>query len=242
MDLDAWIKEVSGGKSRISRDEEKRLIHLYKNGTLEEREYAKAELLAYNVLPIVNIALEVYHTFPNAYRMDIHDLIHRGVEVFLSKLDKFDPEKARLITFYSRDVKTQMQRMVMKYATAVAQGSVFLQHIASKKSKVYQNLQQKLNREPTDEEVAEALGIDLSTLKIVDRYTLIKFQNLPEPDYTNIAFKESLEAKKLLSILREKLEFLTDEEFEQLIEKLISGESPDEHLVQKTLNYVRGGD
>jgi len=79
-------------------------------------------------------------------------------------------------------------------------------------------------------------------LKIVDRYTLIKFQNLPEPDYTNIAFKESLEAKKLLSILREKLEFLTDEEFEQLIEKLISGESPDEHLVQKTLNYVRGGD
>jgi len=241
MDVDTWVQQVSGGRSRISREEERRLINLYKNGTPEEREYAKAELLAYNVLPIVNIALEVYHSFPNAYRMDVHDLIHRGVEVFLDKLDKFDPEKARLITFYSRDIKTQMQRMVMRYATAIPQGSVFLQHIAGKRSRIYGQLMQELEREPTDDEVAEVLGIKTSTLQMADRYTSIKFHSLPGLEFEDASGSYSLEARKLLLILRDKLDFLDDEEFERFVDKLISGETPDAELVEKTLNKLRGG-
>ena len=240
-ELNDWIRQVSGGKSRIPLDEEIRLFDFYKDGNLAQREYAKNELLAYNVLPIVNIALEVYHSFPTAHKVEVMDLVHRGVEVFLNCLDKFNPGKARLITFYTRDVKTHMQRFVMRYSTSIVQGSVYLQHLAGRRTKVRQELEQELNRWPTDKEIAERMDVSMRTLGSIDMYTSIAVDSVPGIENMNVETGQASIFDQLMDILREKFSFLDEYEFNEMVSALYFADPVDENIMGKIQTECRGG-
>ncbi|MGD9697563.1 sigma-70 family RNA polymerase sigma factor [Acinetobacter sp.] len=236
MHVDDWIKKVSGGKSRISKKEENRLFGLYKNGTEKEKDYAQTELIAYNALPIVNIALDVYHSFPNGHKTDLMDLVQTGIEKFIKILPNFKPAKARLITFYSRDLKTAMQRYVMRYSTSIAQGSVYLQHLAGKRAKVRADLEQELKRAPTDAEIATAMEISLRTLSSIEKYTSIAVAHIPGLEYTNFGDGQKTTFDQIMNILRERFSFLDDDEYNQLLTDLYFSDLPNEQTVEKILN------
>lgn len=179
-ELDAWVKKMSRGKKRLPKQTELELFALYKEGTEKEREAAKAELLEYNILPIVSLALNVKHSFPSANRMDVMDLIGRGIEVFLFMLPKFDPSKARLVTYVTRNIKTQMQRLVMKYALSLPIGSVYLQHLAYRRSLARKALEQELGRAPNEKEEADYMEVSTETLKSITLFTEINVNSLED--------------------------------------------------------------
>jgi len=245
MDLNKWIKEVSQGKSRISREEEIYLVTKYTLGSQKERQDAETRLVQYNVLPIASIALEVHHRFPNGNKVDPLDLVQVGIDTFLKKIPRFDPvRKVRLITFYTRDVKTHMQRFVMRYAKSIADGSVYLQGLASKRSNAIKALEQELNRKPTCDEIAEHMKVSSRTLESVDRYTDIRIEPILDNDYSlqKVHYPDQTPLMKMLSIMKVKLEFLTEQEFDDLVYYLSTGKPPDKTVIAKVLEHTRKGD
>jgi DNA-directed RNA polymerase specialized sigma subunit len=221
---DDWLVGVSQGKKRIQRALERELIEMYKIGSEEDVAYAKEELLAYNALAIVGLALEVFHSFPLAHRMDPMDLVMPGVVEFFRKLDTFDPKRGtRLITHYTRDVKTKMQRTALRYAAIIPQGSVYLQHLGSKQVRVRKELSQKLGRPSTLEEEASALNTRVKTLKLIERCTQIQMMNMDEIDI-EVQFKDKSVVDELSEILRTKFHFLSENDFQDLYLNLYNGD------------------
>lgn len=113
--------------------------------------------------------------------VDIDDLITAGVIGLIEAADRYDP---------SRDNK------FMTYATFRIRGAVlselrsrdFLSRLNRKKSrelkKAYFEMEQKLGREVTDEEVAEKLGLDLEELHEIKTISSISFIGFEELGYS----------------------------------------------------------
>jgi len=234
--LDSWIAEVGRGNSRISKNLEDELFDKYMNGTPAEKTMALDKLLSYNALPIADIALDVYHRYPNGRKADILDLVHVGVAVFIRNLVNFNPDTARLITFYTRDVKTHMQRFVMHYAVSVQQGSVYLQFIAGKRVKARKLLEQQLGRVPTNTEISNFMEIPVHTLQTVDTYTMPNVAAVPGIELMNTPDGKPTHIESMVTILRTKLTSLTDKEFDELYTALYFKEDVNENLITKVLD------
>ena len=127
------------------------------------REYAKTRdpdlkqmLVAYNMGLVYNEANKWKRKFPTA---SLEDLYQEGSLGLLEALDKFEPERGWVLSTYAvPSIKARIQEFLNRSA-GIPKSKV---RLASKISLKARELTQKLSREPTDEEIAEELGIEAS--------------------------------------------------------------------------------
>jgi len=229
--LNRWVAEVSDGKHAISEEEEHRLFKEYMEG--DNRSYAQAELLAYNTRPLLSIALDVYHHFPHGKECSLMDLLSLAVQRFLELLPSYQPDRARMITFYTREVKTRLQRFVIKHGTTVARGSVYSQGIASKLAKKANQMRHKEHADYGVSAVAKEAGVnEKSAMKALTASNLLVYHvphledALPPDPIPN-------PIDNIHGLLRNRLNILSDEQYEETIRQLASGESPPEDVINK---------
>jgi len=104
-----------------------------------------------------------------------------AVMTFMKKLDTWDETKgSKMITYYYREVRTQMQRFIMSNAFPVRQGSVFLQHLAYTLSRISGKFLQKYKREPTILELAKRAKVAAKTIKYCYRVTSVTSLSLED--------------------------------------------------------------
>jgi DNA-directed RNA polymerase sigma subunit (sigma70/sigma32) len=242
--FDAWVFELYQGNRNISREREYELIYQYQNGNAEERQAALDELVSYNVLPILSLALRVYHAYPNAKNtyLSLKDYVLTGIVAFIAKLDTFDITKGyRLITYYSRDVLTHMQRLVMRYGDAVPRGSVYLQMIAGRLARIFDGLISDNGDEPHIGELSEQLGVSESTVQMVyDHIYGYRQISLNTPEFepeveiptAEVADSINEDYMRFMSIVRSKLHFLSNDQYQHTIRSMKMEQDIPEEIVQ----------
>lgn len=239
--VDQWIQDVSQGKSHILPDLERDLIIVYQDPPDQgAQDTALRELLAYNASSLASIVLGVYHSARGAKNIEVVDLLQEAVAVFVKKLDTFDLGKGvRLITYYTRDVRTMAQRYIAAHAMNVRQGSVYLQGIAAKVSEARRDAESSTGQRAGLAEVANRLGISERTLAMVDEFTSITVTPIDErlgydsgiddydsddDDYTSDA-RSSKGVYLLFEVLTKKLGAkISEEESKQVLISLSLGE------------------
>jgi len=181
LSLDSYIKAISKGNSHISAEYEKELIHQYRNGSETEKRKSLDTLVSYNVTIFADIAISVINSMKGGDRIDPLDLMQLGVITFMKKLKTWDETKgSKMITYYYREVRTQMQRFIMAHAFPVRQGSVFLQHLAYTLSKISGNFLQKYKREPTIRELSKRAKVSSKTIRYCYRVTSVTSLSLED--------------------------------------------------------------
>ena len=117
-------------------------------------------------------------------RVDPLDLMQLATVTFIKKLKTWDETKgSKMITYYYREIRTQMQRFIMANAYSVRQGSVFLQHLAYTLSKIRNKFAQEHEREPTVRELASRSTVSQKTIIYclkVTTLTTTSFDELPQ--------------------------------------------------------------
>jgi len=182
--LDQYIKAVSKGNSRISAKKEIELIKEYRGSNARKSAKALDTLLSYNISIFADIAINVLNNMKGGANIDPLDLMQVATITFIKKLKTWDiSKKTKMITYYYREVKTQMQRYIMSNAFAIRQGSVYLQHLAYNISQYKNDIRNDLDINPSPERIAEDLGISLSTVRLCLRATSADIVSLDEdPD------------------------------------------------------------
>ena len=180
--LDRYVKETSKGLSHIDRELEKDLISVYINNPKErEKEKALSLLVSYNITIFADIAINVLNNIRGGDRIDPLDLMQVAVSTFIKKIHTFDTtKKTKMITYYYRDVKTQMQRYVMANAFSVKQGSVFLQHLAFTISQYKASYIQEYNTEPSVHTMSKELKVSENTINLCIKTTNVHIMSSDE--------------------------------------------------------------
>ena len=242
--LDRYIKEVSRGRSHIEAGYEKKLILEYQESKGRRKAQILDELVSYNITILAELALIVINSMRGGQRIDPLDLMQVGILTFIKKLDTWDPsKKAKMITYYYRDVKTQMQRFIMNNAFQVRQGSIFLQHLAYSISKITQRWLAIYEKKPTEEELAKELDISESTIKYCLQTTSIQTLTIEE---NWVMFKTSHTNSEaglppIYALLSKLLYRVTKNNSEILLFEILDYLEKKQSLSIDTLNSLRAG-
>jgi RNA polymerase primary sigma factor len=125
-------------------------------------ETARSELIEKNLRLVIPIAKK--------YRgkgLPFGDLIQEGNIGLMRAADKFDPEKGfRFSTYATWWIRQAVQRAVADKGRTI-RVPVHMGEKIRKMARTYNELSVRLEREPTDEEVAEGLGWDVERVKEV---------------------------------------------------------------------------
>ena len=192
--LDEYIKQVSQGRSHISPEHEKQLIKVYREGTPREKAKALDTLVSYNITIFADICISVINSMRGGDKIDPLDLMQLAVVTFMRKLDTWDETKgSKMITYYYREVRTQMQRYIRGNAYSVRQGSVFLQHLAYTISRIRTRWLAEKEVEPTNRELSKETGVSQNTIAYCLKVTTIRTKSLDE---SPILYKNDFEEKE----------------------------------------------
>lgn len=138
----------------------KELQKLWKEFKQEGKESARQKLIIYYSPLAKYVAGRIAANLPKS--IDIQDLIQHGIIGLMDAIEKFDP---------SRDIKFET------YAITRIKGAIIdslrsldwmprtLRFKVKEIDKVYAELEARLNRPPTEEEIAETMGITLEELQ-----------------------------------------------------------------------------
>lgn len=140
---------------------------------------ARARLIQANLRLVVSVA-KVYRT---ESILDFLDLVQEGNLGLMRAVEKFDPAVGVKFSTYAHYWIRQAITRAIDDKSRVVRIPV---HMVSKMNKVAQaigNLQQELDRHPTDEEVATRAGLSLESLKVVRRAFNTRAIRLEEPGH-----------------------------------------------------------
>ena len=160
--LQMYLKDVSRTKM-ITKEEEKRLGELIKEGTKTEKAQAIKDLVQANLRLVVSIAKHYI-----GHGILFLDLVQEGALGLLKAAERFDHNKNfKFSTYATWWIRQTITRAIANNSRTIRIPVHMLDKIKFYK-KTYTDLLYKLNREPSDEELIKALKISkrkLSTIK-----------------------------------------------------------------------------
>lgn len=154
--MQMYMKEVCS-RPLLSAEEEKALAILACNGDRE----ARNKLCEHNLRLVVSIAKE----YSNGNMMLLMDLTQEGNIGLLRAIDKFDVDKGwRLSTYATWWIKQAILRYIADHSSSIRLPAYIREQIY-KMNKVEKALVQELGKEPTNNEIAERMGVPLSKVE-----------------------------------------------------------------------------
>jgi RNA polymerase primary sigma factor len=155
--LGGYLRQIGSGRL-LTHEEEIDLGRRTRRGD----ETARSELVEKNLRLVIPIAKK--------YRgkgLPFGDLIQEGNMGLMRAADKFDPEKGfRFSTYATWWIRQAIQRAIADKGRTI-RVPVHMGEKIRKMARSYNELSIQLEREPTDEEVAEGLGWDVDRVKDV---------------------------------------------------------------------------
>lgn len=158
LELDGGIKiylREIGKTPLLTREEEVELADRIKKGDKE----ARAHMIKANLRLVVKIAQDYAN-----YGLPLLDLISEGNIGLMKAVERFDPNKGgKLSTYAAWWIKQSIKRALANQSKTIRLPVHMVDKI-SKMRRVAMVLSEELGREPTDEELAEEIGIDRAKL------------------------------------------------------------------------------
>ena len=158
LELDGGIKiylREIGKTPLLTREEEVELADRIKVGDAE----ARAHMIKANLRLVVKIAQDYAN-----YGLPLLDLISEGNIGLMKAVERFDPNKGgKLSTYAAWWIKQSIKRALANQSKTIRLPVHMVDKI-SKMRRVAMVLSEELGREPTDEELAEEIGIDRAKL------------------------------------------------------------------------------
>ena len=152
-----YLKEI-GRINLLTSDEEYEYALLAKDGD----EYAKRMLAESNLRLVVSIAKRYV-----GRGMLFLDLIQEGNIGLMKAVEKYDPDKGfKFSTYATWWIRQAITRAIADQARTI-RVPVHMVETINKLARVQRQLTQELNREPTDEEIAERLDIPIEKVRDV---------------------------------------------------------------------------
>jgi len=153
--LTSWLRSVAGHRL-LSREEEVELAKRIEAGDIEARD----ELVQANLRLVISIAVKY-----QGHNVPLEDLIQEGNIGLIKAASKFDYRKGfKFSTYAIWWIKQAIMRTLDNFSRSIRLPSYIVAKL-NKVDSVYATLCQELQREPTREEIAEALDL---TVKQVD--------------------------------------------------------------------------
>lgn len=147
--LTAWLQSVAGHRI-LTREEEVELAKQIEAGDMDARD----ELVEANLRLVISIAIKFQGS-----NVPLEDLIQEGNLGLIRAADKFDYRKGfKFSTYAIWWIKQAIMRSLENFSRSIRLPSYIVTKM-NKFDSVYAMLCQKLQREPTREEIAEALEV-----------------------------------------------------------------------------------
>jgi len=213
--LKLYLREI-GKVKLLSQDDEVQLAARIKKGDKRARE----QMIKANLRLVVKIARDY-----EGLGLPLLDLISEGNIGLMKAVERFDPAKGgKLSTYGSWWIKQSMKRALANQSKTIRLFVHMVDKI-SKMNRAARRLQELLGREPTDEELAEELGIKTARVAMM-RMAATRPTSLDAPvgDADNGTFAEvvrdenaddpfeELQAKGVTGMLKNLVTNLTDRE------------------------------
>ena len=147
----------------LTPTEEVELAERIRNGD----EAARTHMIKANLRLVVKIAGDY-----TGYGLSLSDLISEGNIGLMKAVEKFDPRKgAKLSTYGSWWIKQSIKRALSNQSKTIRLPIHMIEKI-TRMRKVSSTLSEILGREPTEEELAEELGLSVRKIALMKQYAL----------------------------------------------------------------------
>ena len=154
-----YLREI-GKIPLLTQEEEQDLAHR----AIEGDKKAKDKLAEANMRLVVSIAKRY-----GGRGLDFLDLIQEGNTGLLRAVDKFDPDKGfKFSTYATWWIRQAITRAIADQARTI-RIPVHMVETINKVLRTTRRLTQELNREPTNEEIAKAMDMDVDKIEYVMR-------------------------------------------------------------------------
>ena len=154
-----YLREI-GKIPLLTIEEEQKLAHKAANGNKK----AKDKMVEANMRLVVSIAKRY-----SGRGLDLLDLIQEGNTGLLRAVEKFDPEKGfKFSTYATWWVRQAITRAIADQARTI-RIPVHMHETINKLLRITRKLTTELNREPTTEEIAEEMDMDVDKIDYIMR-------------------------------------------------------------------------
>ncbi len=156
-----YLREI-GKIPLLSSDEEYELAQKIIHGTPKEQKKAKDKMAESNMRLVVSIAKRY-----SGRGLDFLDLIQEGNTGLLRAVEKFDPDKGfKFSTYATWWIRQAITRAIADQARTI-RIPVHMVETINKVMRTQRRLTQELNREPSTEEIAKAMGMEPEKIEYV---------------------------------------------------------------------------
>ena len=146
----------------LSAEEEYELAQKIIHGTEKEKKRAKDKMAESNMRLVVSIAKRY-----SGRGLDFLDLIQEGNTGLLRAVEKFDPDKGfKFSTYATWWIRQAITRAIADQARTI-RIPVHMVETINKVLRTQRRLTQELNREPTMDEIADAMGMEPEKIEYV---------------------------------------------------------------------------
>lgn len=209
--LGAYLKKISN-IPLLSREEEVAMARRIQQGDTE----AEHDLVRHNLRYVVSVA--------NRYKgtgLPLLDLINEGNIGLIQAARRFDPERGvKFITYAVWWIRQAIMHALADQSSTVRL-PVKQAGILYKIAESFNKLQKKLSREPTNDELAEALGLPIEELEALLRvYRTHLSLDAPVGEYEDTSYLDLLEETSMPSVEEQVLHSALASEVNALLESL----------------------
>ncbi|MBR6168382.1 RNA polymerase sigma factor RpoD [Candidatus Saccharibacteria bacterium] len=156
-----YLREI-GKIPLLTAEEEYELAQKIISGTEKEKKKAKDKMAESNMRLVVSIAKRY-----SGRGLDFLDLIQEGNTGLLRAVEKFDPDKGfKFSTYATWWIRQAITRAIADQARTI-RIPVHMVETINKVLRTQRRLTQELNREPSTEEIAKAMGMEPEKIEYV---------------------------------------------------------------------------